>query len=238
MQMHHAGFARSATLRTSLRRGLARQAIVMAGRKTADFRALFDMASSLRPNRKGLERMAERLKAQQGVVRVALGAEGKTLVYTARALRDVEARVEGETAFCETGLIYLQVRVGLQGGCILFRLRAVGFCQHALERLVERSSVPLDSALLPHVDAEAVAIFRHWSRAALIVDQDDHFYPAGTAGVWAGAHDAMGFDSDWPLVTETAPTVPLFSARTFLSEAEMRPTVFLRWKDDPACQLL
>jgi hypothetical protein len=31
--------------------------------------------------------------------------------------------------------------------------------------------------------------------------------------------------------------LPAFSARTFLSEAQMRPTVWLRWKDDPACRM-
>jgi hypothetical protein len=46
----------------------------------------------------------------------------------------------------------------------------------------------------------------------------------------------MGLDPDWRLVNASG-RLPIFSARTFLSEAEMRPTVWLRWKDDPACRM-
>ncbi|MEI2776048.1 MAG: hypothetical protein V9G19_08775 [Tetrasphaera sp.] len=45
----------------------------------------------------------------------------------------------------------------------------------------------------------------------------------------------MALDPDWNL-TNRCGRMPVFSARTFLSPAEMRPTVWLRWKNDPACR--
>lgn len=238
MQMTHADFSSSTAVRTSLKRGLARQALRTAERQGADWPALFALAAGLRPNRKALERLSARLRARPGVVRVALSPCLKGLSLTARAVRRVEARVDGETAFHETGLIYLRIRAGMSGGRLAFHINAVSFCGHALERLVERSEVPLDSPLLDTIDGEALALFRGWDRAARIVEDEDEYYPASAPGVWAGGHDGMGLEPDWGLSVRSAPFIPVFSARTFLSPAEMRPTVYLRWKDDPTCRLL
>lgn len=237
MQMNHTAFARSTALRVSLKRGLARQAIAIADRSAPDMPGLFRMAAGLRPNAKAVERLALRLRRRPGVTRVAMAQGGKTLTFITRAVRAVEARVEGETVFQETGLIYLRATLGKTGPLLGFHLSAVSFCAHALERLVERSDIHLQTALLPQVDAEAQAILRGWDRATRIIDADDEYYPAATPGLWAGGHDEMALDPDWGLSGGTG-RLPVFSARTFLSEAEMRPTVWLRWKDDPACRMV
>lgn len=234
MQMNHTVFAGSPALRVSLKRGLARQAIGMAERSPADMAVLIRTASELRPNAKSAQRLAARIAGRAGVVRAALTRDRKGLTFIARTVRDVEAQVSGETAFHETGLIYLRVQVGLAAGRMGFQLSAVSFCRHALERLVERSDLPLDAALLPQVDAEAVTIFRGWEHAARIAEAGDDYYPAAYPGVWAGGHDLMALDPDWSLRNASG-HLPVFSARTFLSPAEMRPTVWLRWKADPAC---
>ena len=145
MQMTHADFGRSTALRASLKRGLARQALATAERESADLPTLFSLTAAMRPNPKGLERVAARLRAQTGVIRMALTPCRKGLGFIARGVRQVEARVQGETVFHETGLIYLRARADMHGGRLGFRVSAVGFCGHALERLVERSPVPLDS---------------------------------------------------------------------------------------------
>jgi hypothetical protein len=238
MQMTHADFNRSTAVRASLKRGLARQALAVAEQQGADLPALFALAAGLRPNPKGLERTAARLWSRAGVTRVALTACRKSLRFTARAVRQVEARVEGETAFHETGLIYVRAQVEMSGGQPGFRLCAVSFCCHALERLVERSDLPLDADFLSRIDAEAQSIFLGWDRAARIIDDGDEYYSAAVPGVWAGGHDGMTLDADWGLSTEAAPSVPIFSARTFLSASEMRPTVYLRWKNDPTCRIV
>jgi hypothetical protein len=237
MQVNHDSFARSPVLRVSLKRGLARQAITMADRAAPDLPDLFRIAADLRPNAKAIERLAPRLRGRLGVTRVARAHDGKRLSFTARAVRAVEARVEGEAVFNETGLIYLRARVGMAGPGLGFQLSAVSFCAHALERLVERSNFDLSTPLLPQVDAEAQAIFRGGDRAARIVDAGDEYYPAATPGLWAEGHDQMALDPDWNLSNATG-ALPVFSARTFLSEAEMRPTLRLRWKDDPACRMV
>lgn len=236
MQMDHAAFARSPALRVSLKRGLARQAIAMADRTAPDMPGLIRLAAGLRPNAKAVERVAGRLHGRPGVVRVARTRDGKGLTLVMRAVRSIEARVDGETLFHEIGLMYLRAKVGLIGSSLGFELSAVSFCGHALERLVERSDLDLHTSLLPQVDAEALAILRGWDRGALIVDDGDEYYPAATPGVWAGGHDEMALDPAWQLVNACG-RLPVFSARTFLSAAEMRPTLYLRWTDDPTCRM-
>jgi hypothetical protein len=237
MQMNHAAFVRSPALRASLKRGLARQAIATAERAVPDLPGLFGMAADLRPNPKAVDRLAGRLRGRPGVSRVAVAQDGRGLAVTLRAVRSVEARVDGTTVFQETGLIYLRARVRMAGPSLGFELSAVSFCTHALERLVERSDLDLQTALLPRVDAEAQAIFRSWDRGFRIHDAGDDFYPSATPGLWAGGHDALTLDPEWGLRNASG-QMPIFSARTFLSEAEMRPTVWLRWKDDPTCRVI
>lgn len=237
MHLNHAAITRSPALRVSLKRGLARQAIAMADRNAPDLASLFRLAASLRPNTKAVERLAVRLRGRPGVSRVTMSRDGKSLTYTARAVRDLDAQVGGETVFQETGIIYLRVTVAFTGHCLGFHVSAISFCRHALERLVERSDLGLDAALLPQIDIEAQAIHIGWDRAVLIEEAGDEYFPAVTPGLWAGSFDEMVLDQASSLATGLG-WFPVFSVRTFLSEAEMRPTVWLRWKDDPLCRMI
>lgn len=160
MHINHAVFAGSPALRASLKRGLAGQAMRMAERNIADLPDLIRLAADLRPNAKSAERLAMRIAGRAGVVRAAVTGDRKHVTFIGRTVRRVEAQVDGETAFRETGLIYARMQVGLVAQRMCFQLSAVSFCRHALERLVERSDVPMDAELLAQVDAEAQAIFR------------------------------------------------------------------------------
>jgi hypothetical protein len=237
MQMNQAAFARSPALRVSLKRGLARQTIGMAERTAPDMPGLFRMAAGLRPNAKAVERLALRLKGRPGVVCVARARNGRSLAFMTRAAHEVEAQVEGQTMFREPSLIYLRATVGMTGPLLGFQLSAVSFCAHALERLIERSAVDLGAAFRRHVDVEAQAIFRGWGRGTRIEEAGDEYYHAAAPGLWAGRHEEMALDPDWNL-SNACGQIPIFSTRTFLSEAEMRPTVWLRWKDDPSCRMV
>lgn len=237
MQMSHSAFGSSPALRVSLKRGLARQAIDLAARTPPDLPRLFRQAAELRPNRIALERMACRIRKQPGVVRAALVGDARALVFVTRVVRKIEIRVDGAEVFRETGLVYVRTRAGFEGKQLAFRLSAISFSCHALERLVERSALPLDRPLLPAVDAEARQIFRGWDTEGLIVDTGDQYHRAATAGLWAGGHDRMAMDDDWGLCGRDDTSLPVFSARTFLSETEMRPTLWLRWKDGPVCRM-
>lgn len=236
MQMNHAAFVHSPAIRASLKRGWARQAITTAERIAPDLPGLIRIAADMRPNSKGVERLAKRLKGRPGVTRVSIDHDRMSLTFTTRVVRAVEIRADTETAFVETSLIYLRTKVGMADRRLCFGLSAVSFCQHALERLVERSNVTLGTGLLRQIDIEAHAIFKAWRRGARIVEAGDEYYPADTHGLWAGGHDEMAMEQDWNL-SNACGRLPIFSARTFLSEAEMRPTVWLRWKDDPTCRM-
>jgi len=239
MQMTHPNLT-AAHLRLSLKRGLARQAVAEAARQAPDMAHLVRQAAEFRPNPKALARMAARLSALSGVVRVASGGGGKALSVTARSVRDVQMQVDGAEVFRETGLIYHRLTLRMAAGFVGFQPAAVSFSPHALERLVERSHLPLDRPLLPLIDQAAVALFRQWDRKALIEEEGAQFCPAehpgAWSGVWAGGIDEMTLEADWGLASR-AMALPTFSVRTFLSEAQMRPTLWLRWRDDPTCRL-
>lgn len=238
MQMNHSTFTRSPALRLSLKRGYATQAITRAGQASADLSGLVRIAAGLRPNPKAVSRVAMRIKARPGVVQIAASADRKGLTFVARLTREIETRVTREPVFAETGLIYLRMRVTASSMSVGFNLSAISFCRHALERLVERADPDLGRGLLPVIDGEACTMFRAWENGRTFEEADDTFCPAVAAGVWAGGFDDLAMDPAWGLVSTTTASVPIFSARTFLSEAEMRPTVWLRWKDDPACRIM
>lgn len=71
----------------------------------------------------------------------------------------------------------------------------------------------------------------------MVIDASDEYYRAATFGVWAGAYARVTVDDGWNLRNHDDTTLPKCSARTLLLEAEMRPTLWLRWKDDPTCQM-
>lgn len=237
MQMNHTVFTNSPALRASLKRGIARQAVAQADADAADLPRLFHLARDLRPNRKAAERLAGRLGRQQGIVRVAHAPARGGLAVTARILREVCTRAAGAEVFRETALVYLRIGLCCTGGRVSIALTGLGFCHHALERLVERSALPLDSALLPALDAEALDALRGLEGGRLIEDADDQFVAARVGGVWAGSLDRMAPEEDWGLQADSGIGIALFSARTFLGPGEMRPTVWLRWNDDPACRI-
>ncbi|NBZ89122.1 hypothetical protein [Stagnihabitans tardus] len=228
--MTHSPFE-AAYLRRSLKRGLAAEALAQAQKTQADMAGLVALGQDFRPNAKGLQRLALRMQARAGVVRVALVPGGLSVVT--RSVREVRAQQAGAALFSETGLIYHRIVLRLDGH-LSYRISAVSFCRHALERLVERSQVAL-GPILPRVDAEALQLFRQWDRAALI-EAEGSFARAQEPGVWAGGLDEMALEPDWGLASR-AMSFQVFSVRTFLSEAEMRPTLWLRWKDDPTCRV-
>jgi hypothetical protein len=242
MHVNHTGFAASSSLRMSLRRGLARQAMAHAAQDDADVPAIIAAGRALRPNPKSRARLARRLKRMGGIVRVLQGAEGRNLVVILRNCCNVLTRSGTQDLFRESALVYTRLELLPVRGRTRFHLTRASFCLHALERLVERGPVALECPLLPAVDAEAVALLRGLVSGADFVDGDDAYCPARVPGVWAGSHDHAALEGEWGLVRACDracddPGVPIFSVRTFLGPGEMRPTVWLRWRDDPALSL-
>jgi len=138
--------------------------------------------------------------------------------------------------FREESVLYILMKIELRAGRVSFGFCAIGFCLHAIERLVERSDLPLEP-VLPALDAEALAAFGKLALEAVIEDRAEHFLRASTPGVWAVSPDRMALDPDWRLQSPTGTGIPLYSMRTFLGPNEMRPTLWLRWRDDPSCQI-
>ena len=228
-----ARIAPSADLCRALKRGRAREALAHAGAEDADLATLFRLAVDLRPNPRNLTRMARRLARLPGVLRVT-AAEGGGLILLARNLRRVVTRAEAAELFAEEALLY--TRIGLVPGRRSpgFTLLRASFCLHALERLVERSAVPLDAPLLPTLDAEADRLLRRLATGGMIEDAGDQFLPARAEGVWAGSLDETSLEPDWNLVPTAETPLRLFSARTFLGPDQMRPTLWAKWRGDPA----
>ena len=228
MQIQHSHFATNASLRTALKRGLARQAMSHAARAEADVAAIVRITSNMRPNAKAMDRHAQQLASRKGVVKVAKGDEG--LVVFVRNICQIRNQIEQLDLFTETALVYTRIMIRCLRNGVGYHVSRASFCLHALERLVERSAVALDRPLLPVADQEALRVLRGLAQGRDFTENGDQYMPALAKGVWAGSLDQAALDEDWGLVSKEAGVVPVYSARTFLGEEEMRPTVWYAWK--------
>lgn len=238
MDLAQTVFAYSPSIRASLKRGLARAAFAQAAGDDPDLGRLVAATRGLHPNRKALERSQTRLARIPGVVKASLAADGGGLVLVLRNLREATIQAQSTDLFLETALFYTRLSIRPGRGGTGFRLMRLSFCLHALERLVERSALPLDRPLLPDVDAEAISLLRRLWQGKGIEDDADIYFGALQQGVWAGSLDRSALEDDWNLAFDRPDDrLPVFSIRTFLSPEEMRPTVWLKWKDDPTCRI-
>lgn len=223
-------------LRSSLKRGLARQALGHAAHSQANLPALIALARDIRPNLKSQDRLAQRLGRAAGVVLARPCSGG--IVLVARNLREAVTRAGTEDIFSEQAVFYTRIlaRWGRLGAG--FEIWRASFSCHALERFVERGGIDLDRPLIPALDAEGARVLRGVARGALILDDGDCCAPAVAPGLWAGSLDRTELEPDWGLAFDDAATrVPVFSVRTFLGPAEMRPTLWLKWRNDPSLRL-
>ncbi|ADE85043.1 hypothetical protein [Rhodobacter capsulatus] len=237
MQMNHLAFARSPSLRVSLKRGLARQALSEAGAVPIDMARLIALASDFRPNRKALDRLGGRIGRLPGVVRVRLCPDPLRLVVVTRAPHGVVTCHAGVEQFREESLLYVRMEVGIEAGRVMFGFTALSYCLHAIERLVERTDLPLHQPLLPVLDAEACAGFADLMAGRELTEAEATFLPAQAEGVWVVSSDWMAFDTDWGLTCLEPRGIPMHSIRTFLAPEQMRPTLWLRWRDNPTCRM-
>lgn len=215
-------------IRRALSRGLAREAFTVAQSDDGDMAALLVTSFTMTKNLANRRRIANRMKRLTGVVRVSEFGDGLSAVLRTR--REMILQDAQGERFREQILMYTRVTFLRTGKGMDFTMKRVSYSQHALERLVQRSTCPLDD-LLGQISAEAVAILRKtWP----VTDEKRSWHDATQNGVWAGYHDHSLAADHWPLRyrTEEDRRIPTFSVRTFLSPEEMNPVVWLGWQGD------
>lgn len=216
-------------LRRSLSRGLAREVFQLADRADGDMARLLRQTFTLTSNAKNRQRIATRIRRQHGVVHVARHGDGLACVLRTHRVM-ILTDDEGEQ-FRERVLFYTRVTAQRAKFGMDFAMTRATFSRHAVERFVQRSDCPL-ADLLGQIDSEALSILRGASDR---IDHDDRAYhKAGQPGVWAGQQDTSEVGAHWPLSyrSEAHRWIPTFSARTFLSQNEMTPVVWLGWQGD------
>mgnify|MGYP001299841129 CR=1 FL=1 len=221
----------SRAMKVSLKRGLARQALSQAVKVDADSGRIMTSLQQLRPNRVAMERKVVKLRAVAGVVRAGISRD--QIVIILRNVRDVVMKTEAQELFQERALIYSRLTASAGNRSIRLAVHRASFCLHSLERFIERSSLSVNAPLLPAVDAEAAHLLTLLSSRELIADNGDHYGTAKHDGVWAGSEDTSRAESEWGFCDPTGSlSIPIFSARTFLGPDEMRPLIYLHWKND------
>lgn len=223
----------SLSLRRSLKRGVARQALHSARQKEAPADKIFAALREMKPNRLAMERLVQRLRRVPGVVRAGIGAEGRGVVVVLRNVRDTVTRTDATDLFSEYVLMFTRVWAIPVRGLVQMHINRMTFCLHALERFFERSPSRLDPQFLAVADAEAVTLLRAGAFGTRIEHDGDLYLRAAACGVWAGSQDATPPEPEWGTLAISCAGVPTFSARTFLSPDEMKPEVWLRWQSDP-----
>ena len=187
----------SQSLRRSLKRGLARQAMQRARAADADSDKIFAALREMKPNRLAMGRLVHRLRRLPGVVRAGVLVEGLGVVIVLRNVCETLTRTEAPDLFSEFALLFTRVCAVAQRDSVQFGINRATFCLHALERLVERSQSPLNPSFLAAVDAEAVALLRAGASSARIEHDGDSYIRAAATGVWAGSFDETPPEPEW-----------------------------------------
>ncbi|PWR03150.1 hypothetical protein DKT77_08005 [Meridianimarinicoccus roseus] len=213
-------------MRRSLGRGYARQALQAAQDGSADMARLMTDLHGLAPNARSHSRFARRLARRRGVLRAA--PSGRGLRVLARCVLDVTVCKDGTACFREARVCWTRIDALARRGRISFTLTGVQVSRHAMQRRAERSDCFLRT-LLADMDIQMCAALDHLRRCAPIKDRGDAFLPASD-GVWAGGTESMSVPCGWGAAfAGSSPPLNVFAIRTFLGEAEMRPTVWLAW---------
>lgn len=216
-----------ATARRSLARGLARKSMTEAASDSANTSRILSELHDMAPNARSRQRFAARLRGRRGVVQARTVADGLVLVL--RSIMTVELRKEGLTCFTEARIAWTRVHVRCGKGTIALRLDAVHASHHAIQRRVERSDCPL-TYLLSDMDASMQRALARLAEGSVLTDRDDDYLPA-PQGVWAVGTEEICADPTWgPAFRHSAP-LQIFAVRTYLSEEETRPTVWLGWSE-------
>jgi hypothetical protein len=214
--------------RGSLGRGLARQALAEAEADCADAAGIVHSLHDLAPNPRNRARHARRLMRRRGVLRASATRGGVALVF--RNALEVIVRKDGTDCYRERRIAWTNVRARAGKHMISFVTWQVQVGLHAMQRHVERSACQLAS-LLPQMDRAMTDALDWLDREAPLRDGEDEYLPF-LSGVWAGGLDVMASDPAWgPAFTGDDRPLPVFSARTFLGEEEMRPMVWLGWSE-------
>jgi hypothetical protein len=218
--------------RLSLKRGLARQVVTAAAKAQADHEVIFAQIRRMAPNQRAMERTVLRLRRASGVI--CAGIAKGSVVVVLRNVCTMLTRTEGVEAFTEEAVIYTRVAALPKKGKVVFWINRASFSLHTLERFIERSNCDLGAGILHVVDAEAVLLLRRVVQGGLFEQDGDEYLPANE-GVWAGSLDVTRPEPSWHIVQDA--TIATFSARTFLGPEQMKPCVWLRWRDDPRLSL-
>jgi len=214
--------------RCSLGRGLARQALQEAETDCADATGIVRELHRLAPNPRNRARHARRLLRRRGVLRAAATRGGVAVVF--RNTLAVTVRKDRSDCYVEPRVAWTSVCAHAGQHRISFVTWQVHASLHAIQRHVERSACPLHG-LLRHMDRTMVEALDWLDREDPLRDGDDEYLPI-RSGVWAGGLDMLAPDPAWgPAFAGDARPLPVFSVRTFLSEEEMWPTVWLRWSE-------
>ena len=239
MQMRHGEFSESQSMREALKRGRAREALTTASSQPIAPERLFDLVMDARPNAKSAKRLLARAKRRAGVTNVSGSPCGKSFLVVGRYVKTMMFKKPDELLeYSDTVITYIGVRLQARRAGMSVWAAGLSFGKHALERFVERSDVDFHAPILPHIDAEAKQIFRSWENEEVIPERDGQHYRAMKPGTWSGFIQDVPMEREWGRFVSALPRLPMFCARTFLSDEEMRPTVWMRAYGAPNCQLL
>ena len=212
--------------RRALARGYARECMAAAQADSADAARLMTELHDLAPNAQSRQRFAKRLGRRPGVVRAAATNYGIALTF--RRHLDVTLNRDGTTLFREERIAWTRVEAVAGRGEIVFLTQELHVSFHAIQRHLERSAAPM-RGLLAHLDVEMSRLARHIKTSEPILDRDDEFLPSAD-GMWAGEREFLADDPAWGAAfAHAGAQQPLFSIRTYLGEAELRPVVWLAW---------
>lgn len=210
----------------SLARGYARQTLEIASQQSADAAKILNQLHDLAPNKKNRGRTVARLRKHRGVISAVTSTGGVRMVL--RSTLDVTVCGDEVGAYTEPRISWMQVYARSGRGNVGFNLACIQVSLHAIQRRLERSDLDRNDALA-RLDHSMMRAFK-WLEAHDPLDDSRGEYLPMQHGVWAGRTEQTSIDQNWGAAFRNAASpLRLFSIRTYLSEDEMRPLVWLDW---------
>lgn len=232
------------SLRVSLKKGRATEAIAMA-RVTGDpVKTIINRFGDLRPNKVSLKRVAARAQGTRGLTFLKLSPCQTRARSLMREVVRVTFKNDDETLFDEDQISYTAFSAEFADGVPKFAMMKIGFSRHSIERFIERTEVPVDQAILPYLDEEALhiaRIFMQWlptnaEKQPIVFGfkGEDVVYTGlrHQRGVWVNSIDRSDVVSTYQLISDDGHDGGLYvNVRTHLNEETMKPNILTRYMD-------
>ena len=217
------------TGRKRLAKGYARQQFEHILKNSVSLPEVLDQIHSIRPNKKSLQRVANRIRRSKGIISVGYSTKSKlSLQVFSRSAFTLKHLHENNELFDEDAIAFTRIDVEVdKRGFSTSSYRAL-FSLHSIQRLIERAKFNISKSLGDVVKNEGLCVLTKLKKDDVFGYGERMYLRSNNfSGVWAGEVTLSSENMGGKMEMMNFKT---FNNRTFLSQDEMSPEIFIQWK--------